>query len=765
MKLYVPMFLACLTAAILTPGCGESTRGPGASPAATIDLSAAAGAVTPSLVRVEYSLKYDKGEPPRAGGWVHVGMNERGREGFDAEASVLEERPMEVAGFLVGPTRVVTADPMIHPRFVQGVAVRFGDDVVKAKTVAYAANQAAVFLELERPLKSAKPLVFDAARKGPYFAVSYFFDGIAWCVTVDGMPSGVLVEQPDRRRHATILDALIVDKAGTPVGLTMAEDVPADGSWKGAPTAWPVKSAAELEKMLADTQQRTEVGLLRVTLHFRSPPKDSSRSSMYRGEGTSVTEEHTTGVLVGDNRILILSYLKPKITARLDGITVFPIKGDPVQAKFAYSLKDYGALVATLEKPLPGAIPFSTLPLIESRNELLPAAEITIRGEDRTIYYQHRRIEGFTMGWRKQIFPLIPGEDSGRFVFDPQGALVTLPVTHREKISSGDRDYGRQSGLLPVAYMKSVLENLVANSDPSNVPVTEEEESRLAWLGVELQPLGPELARLNKVAELTQDGETGGMVSYVYPNSPAAKAGIQPGYILLRLRVEGEPKPLEIMSQDMGDREFPWERLDEVPEQYYDRIPTPWPSAESAFVRSLTDLGFGKKYTADFFHDGKLVAKDFEVVQSPPTYDSAPRFKSTVLGLTVRDLTFEVRRCLQKKDTDPGVVVSKIEPGGKVSVAGIKPFELITHVDEKPVMNSKEFEAAVKAAKGEIRLSVKRMNNGRVVKIKLGEEGVDEPKPAAEKPAAEKPAAGAEKPAAKAAPATNLRDDNPGLTP
>jgi S1-C subfamily serine protease len=77
-------------------------------------------------------------------------------------------------------------------------------------------------------------------------------------------------------------------------------------------------------------------------------------------------------------------------------------------------------------------------------------------------------------------------------------------------------------------------------------------------------------------------------------------------------------------------------------------------------------------------------------------------------------------------------VVSKIEPGSKTSVSGIKPYEVITHVNDKPIMTAAEFGAALEG-QNDLRLSIKRMNRGRVVKIAL-----DEAEPAApvEKPEA-----------------------------
>jgi len=728
------------------------------------EFAAAAKAVAPSLVRVELTLRYDKGEPPRAAGSVESGGRFGGRSSTNAEEVVREERPLELAGFLIGTTTVCAADPMIHPRFIAGVAVRYGQDVVKARLSGYARDQAAIFLELERPLKDAKPLDFDVKRKGPYLALSYGVSDGAWTIDVDGMPTGLAVDDENRHRVPSPGHAVIVDRQCAPVGLSMGSELPMDDVWKGSPEFWPTYSADEMAALLATVQARAAGGILPVTLHLRSPRKDAGRYARSRDNSGAATEIYTTGILVGGNRILVLANLKPKITGRLERIVVTPPKGEPVTAKFTRTLNDYGALVATLDKPLAGAVTFSAADLADLSGVALPTLNIRIYGEDRIAYIEHRRIDGFFMAWRRQTYPYLSGEDAGMFLFDGEGALLALPLAHREKVSIEDRYSSDRPLLTPAAYLKAALDDLDHQSYAANVPVTEDQEARLAWLGVELQPLNRELARASHVSDLTRDGTSGAMVSYVYPDSPAAKVGIQTGYILLRLRVEGQPRPLEVeMDRDeYMEGGFPWDRLDEVPEQYYERIPCPWPPAENSFTRALTDLGFGEKFTAEFFYDGKVVTKDFTVAESPPNYESVPRFKSQPLGITVRNLTYEVRRYLQKKEDEPGVVISKVEPGGKASVAGIKPFELITHVNDKPVMNVKDFETAAAATDEELKLSVKRMTRGRVVKIKMIAPAKEGEKPTAEKPA-EKPAGeeipAAEKPAAPEKPAAEKPPD------
>ena len=75
--------------------------------------------VSPSFIQVRYNLKADKGQYPEIGGW-----SERcpscGRYHMISGSEELldEERPLETAGYLVAPNKVLTQDLMVHPRFV-----------------------------------------------------------------------------------------------------------------------------------------------------------------------------------------------------------------------------------------------------------------------------------------------------------------------------------------------------------------------------------------------------------------------------------------------------------------------------------------------------------------------------------------------------------------------------------------------------------------------------------------------------------------------
>ena len=478
-------------------------------------------------------------------------------------------------------------------------------------------------------------------------------------------------------------------------------------------------------------------------LNFRSPQNTSDDPSSRYGGDPGATVMYVLGVLMDDQTLLVIAELRPTVTARLERIKAFT--EPPTEAKFKATLADYGAFVATLEKPVSGAgIAPSATDVQAVKASVLPSAEVFLQGEQRVSYFQPRRIAGYAVGWKRHIYPEITGETHGLFLFDETGAMLALPVSQREKVSTESRYGGRgQSLITPVAQLAAAIADAKTggpSADPGNVPLTEDQENRLAWIGFEMQPMNTELARANGVADQTNDGETGALVTFVHPGSPAAKAGVEPGWILLRINAPRQPKPIDVRvaTDRFSEQAFPWDRLSTLPEAYFEQVfrLSPWPRAENSVVRAVTDLGFGSKYSADFFHDGKVDRKDFTVAEGPPNFNSTPKYKQVALGLTVKDLTYEVRRYMQKKPDDPGVIIGGIEMGSRASNAGLKPYEVITHVNDQPVMNIKDFEKLTKDQK-EVRLSVKRMTQGRIVKIKLVDEAATAPATA---PAASRPA-------------------------
>lgn len=137
--------------AVVVVGClAVSVRGAGLD---TERARTAIEAFRASWVRVEIELRYDKGEGPDISGWGERCPN-CGEFHLIARGEELlrEERPLESGGLVLSEREVLTSDFMIHPRFVEKIAVRFGDKAVGARVKAYAVDRPLALLELEGTL-------------------------------------------------------------------------------------------------------------------------------------------------------------------------------------------------------------------------------------------------------------------------------------------------------------------------------------------------------------------------------------------------------------------------------------------------------------------------------------------------------------------------------------------------------------------------------------------------------------------------------------
>ena len=683
-------------------------------------------AVSPGLLQVAFSLQFDRGDAPH--GILDQDPRSTGPRSNSLADLVAEERPLETTGFLVGPTTVVAMDPCIHPRFIKAIVVRQGAHRSTARVTAYGVDQWSFVLTLDQPIPGAKPIEFPVkSAENPAALVSYYRqDGQMVRVA---LPWGGQYLETESGKAFRVLDhqGVAVSPQGRPLGLVMNHRLESDNRWRGNPMVWKSLEAPAFDARLKDLEALTAQTLVRVRLSFRSPKATPGQNPMrMRNRGDeesddSATERNELGVLLPGGRVAVLAALKSGVTARLERMSIQREGKPPVSAKFVASLRDFGVFVVEPEQPLGEALKIEATHPADLMGQLLLRAEIDLRGETRSAYFHESRIAGVRVGARQEAYPELPDpEFKDTFLFTLDRALYALPITRRELLGGVRDPFAGRRQLTTARQLAEAVRRLPETADPANVPVSEADENRLAWLGVELQPLTRELARANQVSDQTRDGQTGGLITYIHPDSPAAKAGIKAGMVLLRLRTPSQPVPIEVqLEEDFARAQgFPWERLDDIRDQFFERIPTPWPPVETPLTRALTDLGFGTRVTAEFVDEGKVLSREFEVVPGPTHYESAARFKSESLGITVRNLTYDVRRYIQRKADEPGVVVSRIEPGGRASVAGVKPYELITHVQDQPVSTVAEFERLVAAEKGDLKLTLKRMAKGRIVTIR-----------------------------------------------
>jgi serine protease Do len=671
------------------------------------ELTALLNRIQTGFVQVECTLRYDHGDAPTGAGYRRDFTHYGGFSSFGHEAGYVHDRtPLTIAGFLIASDRVLTFDPQIHPRFIESIAVRSGSVAVAAAPAAFPRHENAVILRLEKPLANAVPLTFDAHRPGPYYCVSRDQSTGNWTAHVEPLGSRIATNAEGHSFREVRGGALIVDASGKAIGATMNGELPLDNSWRGDPTDWPALSAEEWVSALDHARQLAEQTLLDVTLKFRSPKKSARKSWSDRyGDDPTVTEMHVVAVLFEPQSILVLAPLTPRVTARLEGIDVRLRNGDSIAATFAGSLRDYGAFRATLEHPLPHALPVFTHDIRTLQHALLIAADVQPSGARSVMRFMRSRVGSFSTGLHGVPLPDWWMDDEHTYLFTPAGALIAAPVCRRLPVLiEYDYSYSGDPRTAPLEAVLAMLHDPSANLDPNNVPLSEEQEDRAAWLGIELQDLDQDLARAHGILHLTENGEAGAIVAHVYPDSPAARQGVQPGWILLRLCADRQPEPIAVRSSD------PYS---------YSSAQTPWPPIDNEFNRVLTRLGLGRKIVAEFFVNGAEKRVPFTIAQSPPHFAIAPRYESEPLGLTVKNLTYETRRFLQQKPEDPGVIIADIEQGSPAAIAGLSPYEVITHINNDAVADVAAFEERLSSAAGELRLNVKQMSRSRVVKINL----------------------------------------------
>jgi serine protease Do len=197
------------------------------------------------------------------------------------------------------------------------------------------------------------------------------------------------------------------------------------------------------------------------------------------------------------------------------------------------------------------------------------------------------------------------------------------------------------------------------------------------WLGVAIQPVTPELAKSFGV-----EGENGALVADVTKDSPADKAGLKSGDIIM---------------------EFDGKQIHEM----------------NSLPRYVAATPVGKKVKLKLLRNGKpeeatvtiaLLKEGEEGVETGATEDR--------LGLTVRDLTGELAAQMGIKDTK-GVVVVAVKPGGVAEEAGIAAGDVIKEINGVKITKVNDYTKTVSTHKKgtSIRLLLRRGDSSLFVAI------------------------------------------------
>lgn len=187
------------------------------------------------------------------------------------------------------------------------------------------------------------------------------------------------------------------------------------------------------------------------------------------------------------------------------------------------------------------------------------------------------------------------------------------------------------------------------------------------WLGVQIQPVTPEIA-----TSLGLKDPKGALVASVVPDSPAARAGVRQGDVIVAVN-----------GQSVDDAHDVTRRVASLP------------AGKSAGFTVLRD---DKRQTINVMIGARPDAQMAAAEQQDGGPDGIAPATGKAMGLGLAMLTPDIRRAYNIDDNVQGVLITKVDPDSSAAEQGLRPGYVVVSVRNKAVHSPQDVEKGVAAA-------------------------------------------------------------------
>ncbi|MCM8800077.1 MAG: Do family serine endopeptidase, partial [Candidatus Omnitrophica bacterium] len=243
-----------------------------------------------------------------------------------------------------------------------------------------------------------------------------------------------------------------------------------------------------------------------------------------------------------------------------------------------------------------------------------------------------------------------PGNSGGPLV-NIKGEVIGINVA----IFSTTGGYQGIGFAIPINTAKRILKRLI-----------EGKKILYGWLGVSVQNLDEKMVKYFGLRE-----KKGALVAEVLKDSPAQKAGIKEGDVIVRFN-----------NQEIKNiREL---------------------------INLVSNTEVGKKVKIGIVRDRKEITLEVEIGQRPDNLEEVTeKGREIWRGMEVKEITPEIARELNLEEKS-GVVVIDVESNSPADIAGITRGDVILEIEKQPIRNLSDYKRVTQALKGTVAVRTKR---------------------------------------------------------